>query len=196
MIHRRFDGGIDIRLGGKQDDGQVGMAGVDALERLQPGHAGHANVHVDEIEGCRGDQGKREFAAFRGGDFVAGALQDHHRAQILGLPTYGKGSVQTFFDLEDGSGLKLTTARYYTPSGRSLEGTGITPDIPVETFEPEDIVAGSDEPTDDEEENPDSNRTIGGASAASGATIEDRLEDDYQLAAAYQIVLGWLGSKH
>ena len=83
------------------------------------------------------DQGSASAA-----EIVAGALQDHGRAEIMGIESYGKGSVQTFFDLEDGSGLKLTTARYYTPSGRSLEGAGITPDIPVEAFETEDIVAG------------------------------------------------------
>jgi carboxyl-terminal processing protease len=64
-------------------------------------------------------------------EIVAGALQDHHRATIIGEPTYGKGSVQTFLDLRDGSGLKLTTSRYYTPSGRSLHGTGIAPDVKV-----------------------------------------------------------------
>lgn len=128
-------------------------------------------------------------------EIVAGALQDHHRATVMGLPTYGKGSVQTFFDLEDGSGLKLTTARYYTPSGRSLEGTGITPDIHVEAFEPEDIVAGSPDLDSEGEENPDSDRTMGSESSGSGATIQERLEDDYQLSIAYQTVRGWLGSR-
>lgn len=62
-------------------------------------------------------------------EIVAGALQDNRRAKVLGTKTYGKGSVQTFIDLKDGSGLKLTTAHYYTPQGRSLEGVGIKPDI-------------------------------------------------------------------
>ena len=60
-----------------------------------------------------------------------GALQDHERAEIVGEKTYGKGSVQTFLDLPDGSGLKLTTSRYYTPAGKSLHDAGITPDIRV-----------------------------------------------------------------
>ena len=62
-------------------------------------------------------------------EIVAGALQDHGRAKLLGYTTWGKGSVQQFFDLPDGSALKLTTARYYTPSGRSIHGSGIDPDL-------------------------------------------------------------------
>ena len=64
-------------------------------------------------------------------EIVAGALQDHGRAVILGTPTFGKGSVQTIIPLEDGSALRLTTARYFTPKGRSIQALGITPDIIV-----------------------------------------------------------------
>jgi carboxyl-terminal processing protease len=64
-------------------------------------------------------------------EIVAGALQDHHRAVILGSPTFGKGSVQTIIPMQDGSGLKLTTAQYYTPSGRVIQAKGIEPDIEV-----------------------------------------------------------------
>jgi carboxyl-terminal processing protease len=64
-------------------------------------------------------------------EIVAGALQDHGRAVIMGAPTFGKGSVQTVIELEDGSGLKLTIARYYTPKGRSIQERGITPDFLV-----------------------------------------------------------------
>ncbi len=64
-------------------------------------------------------------------EIVAGALQDWQRAVILGTPTFGKGSVQTVIPLSDGSGLRLTTARYYTPKGRSIQAKGIEPDIVV-----------------------------------------------------------------
>ncbi len=65
-------------------------------------------------------------------EIVAGALQDHKRALILGTQTFGKGSVQTILPLDDSSALRLTTARYYTPSGRSIQALGIVPDIVME----------------------------------------------------------------
>ena len=68
-------------------------------------------------------------------EIVAGALQDNKRALILGTRTFGKGSVQTILPLSDGSGLRLTTALYFTPSGKSIQASGITPDIEME-FEP------------------------------------------------------------
>lgn len=68
-------------------------------------------------------------------EIVAGALQDHKRAIVVGKTTFGKGSVQTVIDLENKSGLKLTVARYYTPNGRSIQGTGITPDIEVDRLD-------------------------------------------------------------
>ncbi len=69
-------------------------------------------------------------------EIVAGALQDNKRALILGTQTFGKGSVQTILPLSDGSGLRLTTARYYTPSGRSIQLSGIIPDIEVKYIPP------------------------------------------------------------
>jgi len=65
-------------------------------------------------------------------EIVAGALQDHHRAVVIGTRSFGKGSVQTIMPLQSGSGIKLTTARYYTPSGRSIQALGVSPDILVE----------------------------------------------------------------
>lgn len=66
-----------------------------------------------------------------GSEIVAGALQDHKRAIILGTTTFGKGSVQTILPLPDGAGIRLTTAKYYTPSGDSIQATGIKPDMVV-----------------------------------------------------------------
>src|SRR3989441_2247166 len=66
-------------------------------------------------------------------EIVAGALQDWGRAVVVGGQTFGKGSVQTILPLADGAGLRLTTATYYTPKGRSIQATGITPDIVVKT---------------------------------------------------------------
>ena len=65
-------------------------------------------------------------------EIVAGALQDHKRAVIMGTQTFGKGSVQTILPLGNGTAIKLTTARYFTPSGRSIQAKGIVPDIVVE----------------------------------------------------------------
>ncbi len=65
-------------------------------------------------------------------EIVAGAIQDHGRGVVIGQQTFGKGSVQTIIPLADGSGLRLTTARYFTPKGRSIHGKGITPDIVID----------------------------------------------------------------
>ena len=71
-------------------------------------------------------------------EIVAGALQDHKRAVILGTKTFGKGSVQTILPLDDNSALRLTTARYFTPNGRSIQAMGIVPDIIVESTPPQE----------------------------------------------------------
>jgi carboxyl-terminal processing protease len=65
-------------------------------------------------------------------EIVAGALKDHRRATIIGTPTFGKGSVQTIIPLSEGHAIKLTTSRYYTPSGMSIHARGVTPDVVVE----------------------------------------------------------------
>jgi carboxyl-terminal processing protease len=74
-------------------------------------------------------------------EIVAGALQDHHRAIIMGQKTFGKGSVQTILPLPNDAALKLTTARYFTPNGRSIQASGITPDIRIDRLRVENLEA-------------------------------------------------------
>lgn len=127
-------------------------------------------------------------------EIVAGSLQDHNRAIIMGQKTFGKGSVQTVLPLSKESGLKLTTAFYYTPSGRSIQAEGIVPDITVDRIvlaqetEEADIsairevdlnghlenAAGVDEDIDSED----------------GDTQADLLDDDYQLREALNLLKG------
>ena len=78
-------------------------------------------------------------------EIVAGALQDHKRATLIGTRSFGKGSVQTIIPLGAGNGaLRLTTARYYTPSGRSIQAKGIAPDIEVLQEVPDELKARTD----------------------------------------------------
>ena len=87
-------------------------------------------------------------------EIVAGALKDHHRATIVGQQTYGKGSVQTVMPLSDGHAIKLTTSRYYTPSGISIHKIGIKPDVVVDTKTADAQKAADDvtvDPASDEE---------------------------------------------
>lgn len=74
-------------------------------------------------------------------EIVAGALQDHHRALVVGTQSFGKGSVQTVIPLPNDGALRLTTARYFTPSGRSIQALGVTPDVIIDQELPEDIKA-------------------------------------------------------
>ncbi len=145
----------------------VTIRGRQGSVETQSAHKGGAGVGVPVI--VLVDQGTASAA-----EILAAALHDHGRATLVGLPTYGKGTVQTFYDLEDGSGLKLTTARYFTPKGNSLESKGIIPDIRAEAFTPEEIVGGG-------------SGGGGGAPPANGATIGDQGADDPQLATAVQL---------
>jgi carboxyl-terminal processing protease len=81
-------------------------------------------------------------------EIVSGALQDHHRAVLLGTRSFGKGSVQTVIPLPGNGAMRLTTARYYTPSGRSIQGLGITPDVPVQESREEQARFGPEREAD------------------------------------------------
>jgi carboxyl-terminal processing protease len=108
---------------------------------------------VDQVEATRGGSLSdlpavvlvNEYSA-SAAELVAGALQDSHRATVVGAQTFGKGSVQTIFDLPGGAGLRLTTMRYYTPSGRSIQAQGILPDVLVRpaNAKPEEVVRERD----------------------------------------------------
>lgn len=143
----------------------VTIRGRHGSIETQVAHKGGVAVGVPVI--ALVDQGTASAA-----EILAAALHDHGRAQLVGVPTYGKGTVQTFYDLDDGSGLKLTTARYYTPAGKLLESHGIVPDVTVEGFAPEEIVAGG--------------RNGSGASTGNDATIKPSA-DDPQLASAVRL---------
>jgi carboxyl-terminal processing protease len=128
-------------------------------------------------------------------EIVAGALQDHGRAVIVGTQTFGKGSVQSVFEFADGSGLKLTVARYFTPSGRSIQEKGITPDVKVEQLDSAKLRdAQVAEPSQRERDldghlrNPQAVAAAGAAAGAESARsrASDALARDYQLRTAFQ----------
>lgn len=144
----------------------VTIRGRQGSVETQSAHKGGAATNVPII--VLVDQGTASAA-----EILAGALRDHGRAKLVGTKTYGKGTVQTFFDLEDGAGLKLTTARFYTPKGNSLESKGLIPDVTVDAFHGEAITVGAG--------------SIAGAGGGSGATIDDEADDDPQLDAAVKL---------
>lgn len=105
------------------------------------------NKNQKEIKHARKGNARKDFAlavlvnsnSASAAEIVAGALQDHHRAIIMGQPTFGKGSVQTVIELGQDMGLKLTIARYYTPSGKSIQEKGVTPDILLDQYDPKKL---------------------------------------------------------
>ncbi len=130
-------------------------------------------------------------------EIVAGALQDNKRALILGTRSFGKGSVQTILSLSDGSGLRLTTARYYTPSGRSIQLDGIHPDIEL-AFVPPDREKAEQKRRFMREEDLARHMPKEGVSKEEPETEQERdervkqlLERDNQLRHAVQLLQSW-----
>ena len=131
-------------------------------------------------------------------EIVAGALQDHGRAVIMGNKTFGKGSVQTILPIANNAALKLTTARYYTPSGRSIQAEGIIPDIPLEnvkitTAEPSDFSPIKESDLSGHLENGDKDGDEDGDEdneSADKETKETIADKDYQLYEALNLLKG------
>ncbi|MBD0316486.1 MAG: S41 family peptidase [Nitrospiraceae bacterium] len=140
-------------------------------------------------------------------EIVAGALQDWGRAVIVGTTSFGKGSVQTILPLGDGSGLRLTTAKYYTPKGRSIQSTGITPDIVVKLAPPTPAKGADGKPGDKEGDQkpgnpsgkdsklPDQTGSKNGAAPPqlppTDALGDPSLESDAQLQKAVELLKSW-----
>ncbi|MCC7203217.1 MAG: S41 family peptidase [Nitrospirae bacterium] len=141
-------------------------------------------------------------------EIVAGALQDWGRAVVLGTQTFGKGSVQTVFTLSDGSGMRLTTAKYYTPKGISIQNTGITPNIVVKPASGRDEADGKfirekdlkkhlknemiDEDLDSGAKPSDKDRGSGNGDNVTEQPQEGDIEkQDYQLQRAVDLLKGW-----
>jgi len=126
-------------------------------------------------------------------EIVSGALQDHHRAIVVGTPTFGKGSVQTILPLSNGTAVKLTTARYYTPSGRSIQAEGIKPDIELDQVRVS-VVERSIDPIKEADlsghlSNGKSKKSK--KSTEDGEKVEESLaETDYQLYEALNLLKG------
>jgi carboxyl-terminal processing protease len=133
-------------------------------------------------------------------EIVAGALQDHHRAVLIGTKSFGKGSVQTIIPLAGHGAMRLTTARYYTPSGRSIQARGIDPDIVVEAAKiakdekAADKTAKAGDKKDDKTAKKDDKKDDkSDSSAAEQGAVDPAVigtADDYQLARAVDMLRG------
>ncbi len=125
-------------------------------------------------------------------EIVAGALQDHGRAVILGTRSFGKGSIQTIIPMSDDTGLRLTTARYYTPNGTSIQAKGIVPDIVVKPME----YSEAEEESLVKEKDLTNHMDFEGASEPSALSeqdfdLDEALRQDYPLMRALDLLKGW-----
>ncbi len=130
-------------------------------------------------------------------EIVSGALQDHNRAVIMGTQSFGKGSVQTIIPLSEDSGLRLTTALYYTPKGRSIQAKGITPDI---TVEPMELASNEkEEPMYIREKDLKNHFEIGNQENKTekkqlkqpSIMLDKQMQGDYQIVRALDLLRGW-----
>jgi carboxyl-terminal processing protease len=166
QFQEKTEGELDKALKALESENKGGLRGLILDLRNNPGGLLDQAVKVSDrfiesgvivsMEGRREDQKMKFYAhpqgtvapyplvvlvnggSASGAEIVAGAIQDHGRGILVGTQTFGKGSVQTIFPMKDGSGLRLTTARYFTPNGRSIQAKGIIPDIIVKPALPEE----------------------------------------------------------
>ncbi|TPW26523.1 S41 family peptidase [Pararhizobium mangrovi] len=123
-------------------------------------------------------------------EIVSGALQDHHRATVLGTRSFGKGSVQTIIPLGENGALRLTTALYYTPSGKSIQGTGIKPDIMIKEPIPDDLKDKIQAPAETELKGHIKGADETNTGSGSLAYVPPDPKDDVQLNAALDLIRG------
>ena len=124
-------------------------------------------------------------------EIVAGALQDHGRAVIMGIQSFGKGSVQTIIPLSDKSGLRLTTARYYTPNGSSIQARGIVPDVEVLQSEIKEVKEFEHFREKDLKHHFDTESNGVIPTKEEAKQLDEESRGDYQLMRALDLLKGW-----
>jgi carboxyl-terminal processing protease len=124
-------------------------------------------------------------------EIVAGALQDHGRAVIMGVQSFGKGSVQTIIPLSDDSGLRLTTAKYYTPNGTSIQARGIVPDIEVPQSEIKEVQVIDHFREKDLKNHFDTEAKDENSTKKEAGGVDEETRKDFQLIRALDLLKGW-----